>query len=83
MNTVNCTVLFLVAVNKHKKKKEEKRFWIHLLISNRLITRHFYLKHPSLQEYFEKLINYYRMSRLFFEKVLVKIKKVAMRQIPI
>ena len=45
---------------------------MHPLISDRLITGHFNVKHPRLQQYPEKFFNYYRMSKSSFEELLCK-----------
>ncbi|XKL63702.1 hypothetical protein PGB90_006066 [Kerria lacca] len=41
---------------------------------------HFYTKHPELQKYPEKFFNYYRMSKMSFEELLVKISPTITRQ---
>jgi hypothetical protein len=53
---------------------------VHPLISDRLITEHFYVKHPRLQQYPEKIFNYYRMSKSSSEELLCKIKPRLLRK---
>ena len=53
---------------------------MHPLISDRLITGHFNVKHPRLQQYAEKFFNYYSISKPSFEELLCKIKASLLRK---
>lgn len=57
-----------------RKRKKYRKFWVHPLISTRLIDGQFYKLFDSLKKYPIKLFNNFRMCEESFEKRLVLVR---------
>lgn len=64
--TVRCVALYL----KYRKKRGKRLFWVHPVISQRLLKGQFHALFGTLQEHPEKFFNYHRMSITSFRELL-------------
>lgn len=62
-----CVVALLL---RAKNKRRKHRYWIHPIVSQRLLKGQFYKLFEDLCEHHEKFFNYYRMSKSSFEELL-------------
>jgi hypothetical protein len=83
MDSADPVVLYTIYKRKYgveKKKRPQRLYWTHPMISDRFFTGHFYLKHPQLQKYPDKFFNYYRMSKSSFEELVHKLRGTLLRE---
>ena len=62
---LRCVALYL----KYHRKRH-KKFWVHPIVSQRLLKGQFHTLHEDLCEHPEKFFNYYRMSKNSFNELL-------------
>lgn len=53
-----------------RRKKKYRKYWVHPLISARLVNGQFYKLFENLKKYPNKFFNYFRMSESSFENLL-------------
>ena len=63
-----------------RKRKRRREFWVHPLISSRVIDGQFYKLFDNLKKYPIIFFNYFRMSEESFERLLVLIQTRIMQQ---
>ncbi|KAL4153707.1 hypothetical protein QTP88_001540 [Uroleucon formosanum] len=63
-----------------KKKRANRRWWVHPINSERLLSGTFYNLYNMLRADNEKFFNYFRMSQSTFDELFNKIKSKIMRQ---
>ena len=62
-----CVATILV---RQKRKRRKRRYWVHPIISQRLIKGQFFKLHEDLRHNPKKFFNYYRMSITSFDELL-------------
>lgn len=69
MDLVECACVSIL-IHRRRKKKISKKFWIHPIVSERLLHGQFHTLHYELRQYPPKFFNYYRMSVSAFDELL-------------
>lgn len=62
-----CVIALLLRI---KARKRRKKYWVHPIVSQRLLKGQFYQIHHDLIEYPRKFFQYYRMSKNSFDELL-------------
>lgn len=77
----NKSVIYtLCAMLVVRRRRRQRIYWIHPIISERFIKGKFELLHGPLKKYPDKFFEFYRLSVSSFEKLLSKIKVIITRK---
>ena len=74
---VACVVAVLL---KNRKEKRRRKYWVHPVISHRLLKGQFYTLYEGLRAYPEKFSNYFRMTCGSFDELLTILGPALSRQ---
>ena len=71
LDFVEATCVCALILRHRKNKQRNKTFWVHSIISSRLLDGQFYKLFDKLREHPNKFFNYFRMSIESFGQLLV------------
>ncbi|KAL4083481.1 hypothetical protein QTP88_028797 [Uroleucon formosanum] len=74
MDVADAICLWILYRRRLRRRQKARKYWVHPILQNRLISSLYITLYPSLRSYEPKFFNYFRMSIQFFDDLLELIK---------
>lgn len=59
-----------IAIVRHRKRRRKRRYWVHPIVSQRLLKGQFHKIYQDLRTYPDKFFDYFRMSMKSYDELI-------------
>lgn len=70
MKILSRKIIALIILRRRKMKKRFQEYWVHHILSDKLLSGKFYTMHSKLLDYPKKIFAFYRMSITTFNELV-------------